>query len=132
MTRQISEIFNLEQFNKEDMKGKIKYFNAVTDLVITNTITEEEAKICDEFLGRELGIEHPTLTRCSLILATRMLYSKTGNYEYSEEYAIELLANILMEEDENMDDEDACLESKMKLLVDCFNECNLKYKLGLE
>ena len=41
MTRQISEIFNLEQFKKEDMKGKIKYFNAVTDLVITNTITEE-------------------------------------------------------------------------------------------
>ena len=100
MTRQISEIFNLEQFKKEDMKGRIKYFNAVTDLVITNTITEEEAKICDEFLGRELGIEHPTLTRCSLLLATRMLYSKTGNYEHSEEYAIELLSNILMKEEE--------------------------------
>ena len=98
MTRQISEIFNLEQFKKEDMKGKIKYFNAVTDLVITNTITEEEAKICDEFLGKELGIEHPTLTRCSLLLATRMLYSKTGNYEHSEECAIELLSNILMKE----------------------------------
>ena len=60
-----------------------------------------------------MGIEHPTLTRCSLLLATRMLYSKTGNYEHSEEYAIELLATILMEDD-------------------CFNEHNLKYKLGLE
>lgn len=132
MTRQISEIFNLEQFNKEDMKGKIKYFNAVTDLIITNTITEEETKICDEFLGKELGIKHPTLTRCSLLLATRMLYSKIGNYGHSEEYVIELLANILIEEDENKDNGEACLESKMKLLVDCFNECNLKYKLGLE
>ena len=125
MAKNISDIINLEQFYKEDIEGKLEYLNIITNLKLFNTITEDEAKMCEEFIGKELNIENITLARGLQFIATLVDINRTKNYEESEKYVNSIVAHMIRENNKTC--ECGCKDFNIEQeIMECGNIYNVK------